>query len=71
MQNAEVSMQNARTLSQLLRSALCILHSAFRELFDESAYARFLAHHELQSSRAAYAAFLRDKYETKPKPRCC
>ena len=33
------------------------LVATLREIFDESAYARFLNQRHLESSRAAYAAF--------------
>ncbi len=42
-----------------------------REIFDESAYARFLARHRMPSSGAAYAAFLHEKNGGRPRPRCC
>jgi hypothetical protein len=51
---------------------LRLLLSALREIFDESAYHRFLAHHRLASSRAAYARFLRDQETRKARqPKCC
>lgn len=49
-----------------------ILAATLREIFDESAYARFLNRRQLQSSRAAYAAF-RQEYEAAKarRPKCC
>lgn len=49
-----------------------IVIAALREIFDESAYARFLGRAQMQSSPEAYAAFWRER-ETgqKPRPRCC
>jgi hypothetical protein len=42
------------------------------EIFDESAYARFLARAGIQSSHEAYAAFRREFEEAKPRrPKCC
>ncbi len=55
-----------------LKSFHRIFNAALREIFDESAYARFLSQRQLVSSRAAYAAF-REEYETAKarRPRCC
>jgi hypothetical protein len=55
-----------------LKSFPSIFNAALREIFDESAYARFLSQRQLVSSRAAYAAF-RQEYETAKarRPRCC
>ena len=55
-------------LTRLRHTLLAIL----REVFDESAYARFLARHQIESSRTAYAAFLRENDTAKARrPRCC
>jgi hypothetical protein len=54
-----------------LRSALRILISALREIFDEAAYARFLDRTHMASSPSAYAAFWRERENNAPKPRCC
>jgi hypothetical protein len=48
-----------RDIAQFLKLVAGLLRSAVREIFDESAYARFLERHHLTSSRHAYAAFLR------------
>lgn len=49
-----------------------IFLATLREIFDESAYARFLNQRQLTSSRAAYAAFRRENEGTKARrPRCC
>jgi hypothetical protein len=46
--------------------------AALREIFDESAYARFLARTGQSSSRAAYAGFLRERAAShERRPRCC
>jgi hypothetical protein len=43
-----------------------------REIFDESAYCRFLSRHSLQPSRATYREFLREQENVKARrPRCC
>ena len=55
----------ARNISRLLLTAL-------REIFDEAAYARFLARTGQPSSRAAYAGFLRERAAHRERrPRCC
>jgi hypothetical protein len=54
------------------RYALSILLATLREIFDESAYHRFLLHHRLVPGRAAYASFLRDQESRKSRqPKCC
>jgi hypothetical protein len=53
-------------------SAIRLLLYTLREIFDESAYARFLARHETSSCRRAYAAFLREQEGIKARrPKCC
>jgi hypothetical protein len=48
------------------------LLSTLREIFDESAYARFLARHSISSCPNAYAAFLREHGTSKARrPKCC
>lgn len=55
-----------------IRHFLSLLLSALREIFDESAYARFLERNQVDPSRAAYAAFLHEHAATKARrPRCC
>jgi hypothetical protein len=55
-----------------MKSVFSILMAALREIFDESAYARFLQRNGLASSRAAYAAFLRESDTARARrPRCC
>jgi hypothetical protein len=49
-----------------------ILLLTLREIFDESAYSRFLARHGLESSRDAYCDFLCEQENMKARrPRCC
>ena len=46
--------------------------STFREIFDESAYARFLAHNAMTSCPASYGLFLREQESLKARrPKCC
>jgi hypothetical protein len=49
-----------------------LLLTALREIFDESAYSRFLERHETSSCPKAYAAFLREQEGMKARrPKCC
>ena len=49
-----------------------LLILTLREIFDESAYSRFLARRGLQASRDTYREFLRDQENLKARrPRCC
>ena len=55
-----------------MMSAARILLAALREIFDESAYARFLSRTQMASSPEAYAAFRQEFEEPKTRrPRCC
>ena len=57
-----------RRIKAILMTALAML----REIFDESAYARYLEKNQLRSSRQAYAGFLRERELVKARrPRCC
>jgi len=52
--------------------SLTIIRAMLREIFEESAYARFLERRGLASSRQAYAAFLRETEAARVRrPRCC
>jgi hypothetical protein len=49
-----------------------ILLAALREIFDETAYARFLQRAQMTPSREAYAAFWREREKAcARRPRCC
>jgi hypothetical protein len=55
-----------------LKSCAQIFFATLHEIFDESAYARFLEQKQLVSSRAAYAAFRRENDAAKARrPKCC
>ena len=61
-----------RQLSYLLARWLAIASATLQEIFEESAYARFLERRGLASSREAYAAFLRESESSRVRrPRCC
>jgi hypothetical protein len=65
-------MNAIRLLVEQLKACAQIFLATLREVFDESAYARFLNERQLVSSRAAYAVFRRE-YEVAMarRPRCC
>jgi len=54
------------------RYTLALLVATLREIFDESAYQRFLTQHHLDSGRVTYGAFLREQEKRKARqPKCC
>ena len=69
----------ARTNTKKIRAILAeavrvcaVLWAILREIFDESAYRRFLVRQNLTSSPAAYGEFLRETEISKERrPRCC
>jgi hypothetical protein len=59
-------------LTNTLGIVRALFWSALREIFDESAYTRFLDRQRLPSSPHAYAAFLRENQRPRERrPRCC
>jgi hypothetical protein len=55
-----------------LARAADLLWSALREIFDESAYTRFLNRSQTPPSREAYAAFCSECEAARARrPRCC
>ncbi len=57
-----------RTIRNFITTAV----AALREIFDETAYSRFLDRAGMVSSREAYAAFRQEFEEAKVRrPRCC
>ena len=55
-----------------LRACFQTLCAVLREIFDESAYSRFLARRGVASSVTAYADFLRETEQGRARrPRCC
>lgn len=55
-----------------LRRVADLFWAALSEIFDESAYRRFLQRHQLQRSRRSYAAFRQENDAVKARrPRCC
>lgn len=55
-----------------LASAVSVGRATLREIFDESAYERFLDRNQLESSTKSYAVFLQEDEQAKSRrPRCC
>ena len=55
-----------------LRDLVDVVLATLREIFDESAYRRFLERRQMVSSRKAYAEFMReDELLRARRPRCC
>jgi hypothetical protein len=49
-----------------------VVDATLREIFDESAYQRFLDRSQLQSSPSSYAMFRQETEQAKAlRPRCC
>ena len=59
-------------MRERIHNAWQLLVATLREIFDETAYARFLVREGRPSSRMAYAAFLREREAVvQRRPRCC
>jgi hypothetical protein len=59
-------------ISVWLKCTGAMLLSVFREIFDESAYQRFLVRAQMSRSRESYAAFREEHDALKARrPRCC
>jgi hypothetical protein len=65
-------MKMLTTFSFGIRRTLSVMMSILHEIFDESAYARFLERRQLTTSPAAYAEFLAEsRQQRERRPRCC
>jgi hypothetical protein len=53
-----------------LRRFVQVVAEVLREIFDENAYARYLARESKPASATAYAEFVQEKYKV-PVKRCC
>jgi hypothetical protein len=61
-----------RPLARVFKRSLAIVRETLQEIFEESAYARFLERRGIPSSREAYANFLRETESSRVRrPRCC
>jgi hypothetical protein len=70
------SLPGCARLDSRGRLSLCelcgLIVAVLREIFDESAYQRFLDRGQLQSSASAYAIFQQENEQAKSRrPRCC
>jgi len=55
-----------------IAKAARIFVAMLREIFDESAYSRFLQRAKMRSCQESYAAFCRERESmTNRRPRCC
>ena len=55
-----------------LRELFGLIVAVLREIFDESAYERFLLRHHVTSSAAAYSSFCRERDLSRARRhRCC
>jgi hypothetical protein len=69
---ANADRAKASAVLRAITRAFTLLVAALREIFDESAYARFLDRQRVASSQAAYGEFLRESEIAKARrPRCC
>lgn len=67
--NQDMTAKQEKT--RLVMAARIVL-ATLREIFDESAYARFLRRTQMQPSREAYAAFWREREASQSRrPKCC
>jgi hypothetical protein len=65
-------MMSASPIHKRLRQVFRILRATLGEIFEETAYARFLERHGLRTSRESYALFLRETEVSRGrKVRCC
>ena len=56
----------------LILKAIRTVRAVLREVFDESAYERFLSRKQMASSPGAYAAFREEFEEARTRrPKCC
>ena len=69
---ARAASVNPRAILEAIARAFAVLVEILKEIFDESAYQRFLDRKELQSSTKAYAMFQQENEQAKSRrPRCC
>jgi hypothetical protein len=72
MPKARIYKARANAILKPIIRSFAVLVAILREIFDESAYQRFLDRSQLESSANAYAVFLRENEQAKSRrPRCC
>jgi hypothetical protein len=69
---AEINEMKMRVVQAVITRSCALLVAALREIFEESAYQRFLARAQVESSPAAYSDFLRENEADRARrPKCC
>lgn len=69
---ARTDKGKASAIRAFIAQPFTVLVAALREIFDESAYERFLARQRIQSSPDAYGDFLRESEAARARrPKCC
>jgi hypothetical protein len=69
---AEARGHGEKSSDRPITRFLHLIHAALREIFDESAYDRFLLRESASRSVASYRDFMRDRETSMAKkPRCC
>jgi hypothetical protein len=69
---AKADRAKANAILTAITRLFTVFIGALREIFDESAYSRFLNRQRMASSPAAYGEFLRENEVAKARrPRCC
>jgi hypothetical protein len=72
MPEAKADRARASLIFAAIVRLFAVLLAALKEIFDESAYQRFLHRTRLQSSPNAYAMFQQENEQAKSRrPRCC
>ena len=70
--SAETPVRGSGAILMVIVRSFAIVAATLREIFDESAYQRFLERSCLESSAGAYAIFRRENEQAKARrPRCC
>jgi hypothetical protein len=69
---AKADKGRANAISATIVRSFELLSAALREIFDESAYQRFLDRSQVVSSAQSYAIFRQENEQTKSRrPKCC
>jgi hypothetical protein len=69
---AKTNRKRGNAVRTVITRSFAVFIAALREIFEESAYERFLARAQVESSPAAYGNFLRETEDTKVRrPKCC
>jgi hypothetical protein len=69
---ARANRAGASAIGAAIIRSLTVIVAVLREIFDESAYRRFLDRNQMESSTHAYAIFRNENEQSKSRrPRCC